>query len=417
MPTCFSHCWMETAKLASMKSYSLLYYNPKALQGENIKNLFKIPVVPLKYKGNCGLTVFVVVYKQEIVAAFILLRNPGIQRQNGDYFMSKQKILALLQKSDESYTSGESMSRELGISRAAVSKAVNSLRQEGYEIDSVTNRGYRLLSGPDRLTRGEILPWLHVNHVGSTLECYDTIDSTNNYLKREALHLPDGTVAVANEQTSGRGRLGRSFQSPADTGIYLSALVRPNIPPAEALNFTAFVAVAICEGIEAATGLRPEIKWTNDIVLNKKKVCGILTEMSIEGESGALQYIITGIGINVNQQEQDFPEDIRDIAGSLAMAAGGPVRRGRLAAEVINALDQMYTAWLNGGGDYLERYRARCLTVGRPVKLLRANGTQEPAEAIAVADDFGLVVRHPDGREEKVTSGEVSVRGLWGYVD
>lgn len=331
--------------------------------------------------------------------------------------MSKQKILALLQQNTDSYTSGEAMSKLLGISRAAVSKAVNGLRQDGYEIDSATNRGYRLISGPDRLTRGEILPWLQVKHIGSTLVCFETIDSTNNYLKRESPNIASGTAVVANEQTGGRGRLGRSFQSPKDRGIYMSVLVRPDLPPARALNFTAFVAVAVCEGIEAATGLKPQIKWTNDIVLNKKKVCGILTEMAIEGESGTLQHIITGIGVNVNQKTEDFPKDIRDIAGSLAMAAGKPVRRGRLAAEILNGLDRMYAAWLNGGEDYLERYRSRCLTVGSQVKLLRANGEMEPAEAIAVADDFGLIVRHPDGREEKVTSGEVSVRGLWGYVD
>lgn len=331
--------------------------------------------------------------------------------------MSKQKILALLQQSAGRYISGEGMSKALGISRTAVSKAVNSLRQEGYEIESATKRGYCLRSAPDRLTEGEIRPWLQVNHVGTNLMVFETIDSTNNYLKEHADKLPDGTMLIANEQTGGRGRRGRTFQSPKDTGIYMSALVRPELPPVEALNFTAYVAVAICEGIEAATGLKPGIKWTNDIVLGGKKVCGILTEMAIEGESGLLQYVITGIGVNVNQQESDFPEDIRDIAGSLAMAAEAPIRRGRLAAELTNALDRMYAAWISGGGDYLERYRAACLTTGKDVKLLRANGTVEDAYAESVDEDFGLIVRFPDGRREKVTSGEVSVRGLWGYVD
>lgn len=331
--------------------------------------------------------------------------------------MSKQTILTLLRQHPDTYLSGEVISRQLGISRAAVSKAVSGLRQEGYQIDAVTNRGYRLLSGPDHLTRGEIEPWLRTEHIGRVLECYDSIDSTNNYLKREAPHIADGTAVVANEQTGGRGRLGRVFQSPPDTGIYLSVLLRPHLPPAKALNLTAFVAVAVCEGIEAATGLHPQIKWTNDIVLGGKKVCGILTEMSVEGESGALQHIITGIGVNVSQQETDFPEELRPIAGSLAMAAEKPLSRGRIAAEIINALDRMYAAWLSGGGDYLRRYRERCLTVGRAVKLLRADGSEEQAEALAVQEDFSLLVRHPDGREEAVSSGEVSVRGLWGYLD
>lgn len=331
--------------------------------------------------------------------------------------MSKQKILSILRQNPEDYTSGEAVSRILGISRAAVSKAVNGLRQEGYEIEAVTHRGYRLVSGPDALTKGEILPWLHTEHIAKELECFDSIDSTNNYLKRNAMQTASGTAVVANEQTGGRGRRGRSFESPADCGVYMSVLVRPEMPPVKALNLTAYVAVAVCEGIQRATGLHPEIKWTNDIVVNGKKVCGILTEMSIEGESGALQYIITGIGINVNQKAGDFPEEIRDIAGSLAMAAGKPVARGRLTAEILNALDEMYQAWLGGGGDYLERYRSRCLTVGKQVRLIRADGRVEPAVALAVEEDFSLRVRHEDGHEENVSTGEVSVRGLWGYVD
>lgn len=332
--------------------------------------------------------------------------------------MSKQTILALLRQTpSDDYLSGERISRQLGISRAAVSKAVNALRREGYEIDSVTNRGYRLLSGPDRLTSGEILPWLHTRHVASNLLCVDTIDSTNSYLKREAPNLPSGTALVAEQQTGGRGRLGRSFRSPPDTGIYLSVLLRPNLPPERALSFTAFTAVAVCEGIEAATGLHAGIKWTNDIVLGRRKVCGILTEMSIEGESGTLQHLVVGIGVNVNQRAEDFPPDLQEIAGSLAMCGEQSFPRGRLTAEILNALDRMYEIWLSGGGDYLQRYRARCLTVGQAVRLMRADGTSAAAEAVAVADDFSLLVRYPDGREERIASGEVSVRGLWGYVD
>lgn len=330
--------------------------------------------------------------------------------------MSREAILARLRRHPDSFISGEVISRELGISRAAVSKAVNSLRKDGYEIAAVTNRGYRFIAGPNRLSEGEILPWLHTRHVGTTLTCFPVIDSTNNQLKREAPSTPDGSVVVANEQTGGRGRLGRSFQSQADKGIYLSALLRPDVLPAQALNLTAFVAVAVCEGIERTTGLEPQIKWTNDIVLEGRKVCGILTEMSVEGESGTLQHIVTGIGVNVNQQEDDFPEEIRDVAGSLSMVKGEEIPRGRLAAEIINALDEMYAAWIGDGSDYLERYRQRCLTVGRRVQLHRADGSVEEAQALEVNEDFGLVVEHPDSSRETITSGEVSVRGLWGYV-
>lgn len=330
--------------------------------------------------------------------------------------MSKQEILSMLRRQKEGYLSGETMSRALGITRAAVNKAVNALRQDGYEIESATRKGYRLLYSPDLLTEGEIRPWLHTLHLGDPVLCFDSIDSTNSYLKKESLLRPSGTVAVADRQTGGRGRLGRSFHSPSGTGVYLSVLLKPDIPPAHASTLTACAAVAVCEGIQRASGLAAGIKWTNDLVLNNRKICGILTEMDVEGESGRLQHIVLGVGVNVNEQEGDFPEEIRHIAGSLAMAAGHPLRRGRLAAEIINSLDRMYADWLAGEGDYLNRYRATCVTLGKEVRVLRPGRPARDAFAEDIDDAFGLIVRMPDGSRETVTAGEVSVRGLWGYV-
>lgn len=331
--------------------------------------------------------------------------------------MSKQKILTLLRECD-GYLSGEEMSRQLGVSRAAIWKSIGALRQEGYQIDSVTHRGYRLLSSPDNLTEAEILPGLHTKRIATELKVFARIDSTNNYLKREAQNgLTDGFAVVADQQTGGRGRLGRSFASPEGKGIYYSALLRPNVPPEQAVNLTAYVAVAVCNGIQTVTGIRPQIKWTNDIVLNQRKICGILTEMAIEGETNALQYIVTGIGVNVNQTEEDWPEALRPIAGSIAQAIGHPVQRGKLAAQLLNALDEVYCNWLAGNRkQYLEQYRKDCLTIGRQVKIVRPDGAETVATAIAVDDQFGLVIRLPDGHEETVSSGEVSVRGLYGYL-
>ena len=329
--------------------------------------------------------------------------------------MSRQQILSLLYQSQD-YLSGEEMSRRLGISRAAVWKAVDALRQEGYEIDSQPRRGYRLLHGPDLLQEGEIRPYLTGGHIPTHLEVFSSIDSTNNYLKREAHHLPHGAAAVADQQTGGRGRLGRSFSSPSGMGIYCSVLLRPNLPPAQVTDLTAFVAVAVCDAIEAACGQRPQIKWTNDIIMANRKVCGILTEMTIEGESGALQHIVTGIGINAAQQPSDWPEELREIAGSVSAATGKPVRRGYLTACLLNALDEMYTHWLNGERTrYLEQYRKDCITVGREVRLMGQEGEQI-AFAEGIDDRFGLIVRFPDGTKRTVTTGEVSVRGLYGYV-
>ena len=329
----------------------------------------------------------------------------------------KEAILTLLGQSGGEYISGEAMSESLGVSRAAVWKAIDALRADGVQIEAAPRRGYRLVSSPDRLTAGTVVPYLSDPARAERLICLDTIDSTNNYAKKLAIGgggFPNGAAIVADEQTGGRGRLGRSFQSPKGKGVYLSLLWKPDIPPARAVNLTAYVAVAICDGIEAAAGVRPGIKWTNDIVLEGKKLAGILTEMAVEGETGALQYVVTGIGVNVNHAPEDFSADIRPMATSLAMALGRPVERGKLCACMINALDRMYEAWLHGGGNYYTRYRENCLTLGRPVRLLRGDQTEE-AYAEDLDADFGLIVRHPDGRRETVTSGEVSVRGLYGY--
>lgn len=328
----------------------------------------------------------------------------------------KEQVLALLTAQEGGYISGEAMSRALGISRAAVWKDIDALRKEGCEITAAPRRGYRLENDPDRLTEGTILPFLADPAGTERLICLDTVDSTNNYAKTLAMRAAaERTAITADEQTGGRGRLGRSFQSPKGKGIYLTMLFRPDISPARAATLTACTAVAVCEGIEAAVGISPGIKWTNDIVLGDKKLCGILTEMALEGETGALQYIVTGIGINVNHTPEDFSPEVRPIAASLRQQLGRPVPRGRLCACVINALDDMYSDWLSGGGDHRERYRRRCLTLGKPVRILRGDQARE-AFAEDIDDDFGLIVRYPDGHRETVSSGEVSVRGLYGYI-
>ena len=330
--------------------------------------------------------------------------------------MSREKVLSLLLEQGGGYVSGEEMSRRLGISRAGVWKAVQALREEGYEIGSAPNRGYCLLSAPDRLREGELAGPLSGCLVGSTLVCLDTIDSTNTECKRRAVAgAPEGLVVTAEEQTGGRGRRGRSFQSPRGGGLYLSALLRPRLEPAEVTDLTAWVAVAVCDGIQAACGIRPRIKWTNDLVLNGKKLAGILTELGLESETNSLDYLVPGVGINVNQQPEDFDPELRSMATSLAMELGRPVRRAELAAQVIRALDRMYAGFPDNKQEYLDKYRADCLTPGNQVQLITPSSRQE-ARAIAVDDDFRLVVELPDGTRKALSAGEVSVRGMYGYV-
>lgn len=330
--------------------------------------------------------------------------------------MSRETILSLLLAHQGEYLSGEAMSRTLGISRAAVWKAIEALRQEGYLITSAPNRGYRLESGPDRIREGELSGHLEGCTLGSHLLCLDTIDSTNTECKRQAMSsAPHGLVILSEEQTGGRGRRGRSFQSPKGCGLYLSVLLRPELSLSEVNDFTTWVAVAVCDGIEAACGVRPQIKWTNDLILGGKKLCGILTELGLESETHTLQYLVTGIGVNVNHAPEDFDEEVRSIATSLSMYLGKPVRRSTLAVEIIRALDQMYQGFPHNKAEYLERYRADCMTTGKQVQVFTPTSREE-AKALYIDDEFRLVVEFPDGTQKALSAGEVSVRGMYGYV-
>lgn len=330
--------------------------------------------------------------------------------------MSRETILSLLLAHQGDYLSGEAMSQQLGISRAAVWKAIEALRQEGYVITSAPNRGYRLDSAPDRIREGELSGHLVGCTLGSSLLCLDTIDSTNTECKRQAMAgAPHGLVILSEEQSGGRGRRGRSFQSPRGCGLYLSVLLRPNLSLSQVNDFTTWVAVAVCNGIEVACGVRPQIKWTNDLILGGKKLCGILTELGLESETHSLQYLVTGIGINVNQTPEDFDEEIRSIATSLSMYLGKPVRRAALAVEIIRALDRMYAGFPQNKQEYLDRYRADCMTPGNQVQLITPTSRQE-AYALSIDDEFRLVVEFPDGTQKALSAGEVSVRGMYGYV-
>lgn len=329
--------------------------------------------------------------------------------------MSREKVLALL-RDREGYLSGEELSRELGLSRAAVWKAVEALRKDGYAIEARTGLGYRLTAAPDALTEREVRRFLGQPGVlGRELHCLETIDSTNTYAKKLAMSgAPDGTVVIANDQTAGRGRMGRTFQSPKDKGIYLSVLLRPEMEPQRLMPVTAMAGIAVADAVEAVCGVRPGLKWPNDPVIGNKKLCGILTEMSLEGETGRVQYLVLGIGINVGQA--DLTEDVAAIATSLSAYLGRPVSRPQLAAALIKELEKLYET-LKGGdlSRYLAAYRRDCVNLGKTVQLLGED--REVVTAVDIDGEFGLVVRTEDGREKTVRSGEVSVRGMYGYVE
>lgn len=330
---------------------------------------------------------------------------------------SREEVLSLL-RGEEGFLSGQDLSGRLGLSRAAVWKAVDALRREGYEIEARTGLGYRLAAAPDAMTEKEIRSFLGKTAVvGRELRCFAELDSTNNYLKAQP-DAPDGTVAIADSQTAGRGRMDRSFQSPRGKGVYLTALLRPNLPPERLLPVTAMAGVAVCDAVEELCGVRPGLKWPNDPVLGGKKLCGILTELSLEGETGRVQHLVLGIGVNVGQRAEDFSPEVAEMATSLSIALGRSVSRPALAAAEIRALDRLYARLLAGDltAD-LEAYRRSCVNLGKTVQLISPDGARETARALDIDRDFSLVVRTGTGETKTVRSGEVSVRGMYGYTE
>lgn len=244
---------------------------------------------------------------------------------------------------------------------------------------------------------------------------FPSIDSTNDHIRALAKSgAPHGTVVIAGHQTNGHGRRGRSFHSPDGAGIYLSILLRPQCSPQELMHLTCAAAVAMCDAVEASSGLRPGIKWTNDLVYGKRKLGGILTELGFTPK-GALDYAIIGIGINCCQQEGDFPEEIRDMAGSLAMVTGQAIDRAKVAAAMMEALHQMDSQLLTDKANIMERYRRNCITLGQDIVLVRGE-EKRYGTALDIDQDGALLVRFDDGQVQTVNSGEVSVRGMYGYL-
>ena len=262
----------------------------------------------------------------------------------------------------------------------------------------------------------EILSYLSADYPWKAhLHCFPELDSTTSHLKVMARQgAPHGTVLIADRQTAGHGRLGRSFHSPAASGIYLSFLLRPNCAPQELMHLTCAAGVAMCDAVEKAAGFLPGIKWTNDLVWGKRKLGGILTELGF-GADGKVAFAIVGIGINCCQQPGDFPEDIRHIAGSLSMATGRPVNRAAVAAAMMESLFHMSDSLLTGREAILRQYRADCINVGQDISLVRGEEIRY-GTALDVDDQGALIVRFQDGHTEAVNSGEVSVRGMYGYI-
>ena len=319
----------------------------------------------------------------------------------------KERLLPLLQTCSGNFLSGEDAAKLLGVSRNAVWKAVSALKKEGYNIEAVTNRGYRLKDCGDILSPAENEKNLTTLKGKLDIEVKETVTSTNALLKEKAaLGAPEGTVLIALSQTAGRGRFTRKFFSPADSGIYMSILLRPRIPAESATLITTAAAVAVAEAAEKISGRKTGIKWVNDVLIDGKKICGILTEASLNIESGELDYAIPGIGLNIYEPENGFPDEIKNIAGAI-LEERGSGNKSRLAAAVLESFFKYYKDISER--TYLNSYRERCIVLGKQINVLSSDGTR-PATALDIDENCRLRVKYSDGKEEVLSSGEVSIK-------
>lgn len=306
----------------------------------------------------------------------------------------RAETLRLLRESGEN-VSGQDLCEHFGISRTAVWKIMNQLKEEGYEIEAVQNKGYRLLNEPDLMTKDELESRTHTKYVGQTVYYSHEVDSTNTWAKRLAEEgAPNGTLTTAETQTAGKGRRGRVWKSPEGTSVSMSLLLYPDLEPAKAPMLTIVMGLAVVQGVQRALGVDTRIKWPNDAVLNGKKLCGILTEMSAQIDY--INYVVIGTGINVNQTE--FPEEIAEIATSLAIEMGHPVNRAKIVAAVLEAFEENYEKFLEAGdlSALQEAYEAVLANKDQPVRVL---DPKEPFEGVAlgITSTGELRVRKEDG--------------------
>lgn len=328
----------------------------------------------------------------------------------------KSDILAAL-RSSRDYVSGQQLCAQFGVSRTAVWKAINQLKEDGYQIEAVSHKGYRLLESPDILSESEILSRLTTDWAGQRLHYLNETGSTNIEAKRYAEEgEPHGTTVVAEMQTAGRGRRGRLWQSPAGSAIYMTILLKPQFMPDKASMLTLVMALSVADAIIEATGLSAGIKWPNDIVVNKKKVCGILTEMNVELDY--IQYVVIGVGINVNNNNpEEFPEEIRQTATSLKIESGMQISRAALLERVLAHFEKNYDIFTKklDLSALMEAYDARLLNLNAEVRVLDPKGEYTGiARGINPAGE--LLVEKENGETVPVYAGEVSVRGVYGYI-
>ncbi len=325
----------------------------------------------------------------------------------------RDRVLQMLQEKNE-FISGQELCENLAVSRTAIWKSIHVLQEEGYHIEAVRNKGYRLISSPDVLFSNEIKSHLQTKWFGDKIIYLESVDSTNNEVKRrvETGEL-ENLLVVSEEQIAGKGRRGRSWKSPRGTGIWMSFVIKPELEPESAPMITLVAAMACAKAIREITGLEASIKWPNDIVVNGKKVVGILTEMSTE--MMYVNYVVVGVGINVNMEE--FPEEIKEVATSLKIEAKSEISRSQLVAKFGEQFEKYYQEFLDKQNlsSIREEYEEYLINCNKEVAIQQGQDRWNGI-ALGINNNGELLVKKQDGEVQVIRAGEVSVRGLYGYV-
>lgn len=327
----------------------------------------------------------------------------------------QSKILNILKENLDAFVSGQTISKRLNISRQSVSKHIKKLKESGYPIESVSKKGHRL-SGEDVsfYQAVEIMSENKASKIGKSIIYLESVDSTNNYLKNIAFKAEPFTVVLSDEQTLGKGRLGREWASQKGTGIFMSILLKPDIEPSQAPKITLIAAAAMTKALESVTDMSVGIKWPNDLIMNQKKVCGVLTEMS--AELGSVNYVVVGIGVNVNQES--FPETLREKATSLFLEGKQIYSRKKILLEFFMAFEKLYEDFIKHHTlrKTMEVCKEHSILLNKEV-YLQTKADKRKVKVIDFNEAGHMIVLNENHEEEAVFYGEVSVRGLYGYID
>lgn len=327
----------------------------------------------------------------------------------------KSKILNMLKKNEGKFLSGEEISHKLNVSRQAISKHIKKLKEQGYDIESISRKGHRLIFNDIELfSKEEIQSESRTVSLGKKLIFLEKVSSTNDYAKTIAFDDSNETVIIADEQISGRGRLGRDWYSEKGTGIWMSIILKPDIEPAEAPKITQVAAAAMTLAINEITGAEVKIKWPNDIIINKKKVCGILTEMN--AELGTINYVVVGIGVNVNQSS--FSDELKNKATSIKQELDKNISRKDIVISFLYHFEKLYNDFINSGSliKTIKICKEKSILIGNEVRVITKSKVRQ-VKVMDINSEGQLVIENENGELENIFYGEVSVRGLYGYLN